>query len=38
MIPGCRARPINDGKTDRGASSPANPAVKFAKWEEDTKK
>jgi hypothetical protein len=27
MIPGWRARPINEGKTDRGASSPANPAV-----------
>lgn len=27
MIPGCRARPINEGNTDRGASSPAKPAV-----------
>ena len=29
MIPGCLARPIRDGKTDLGASSPAKPAVIF---------
>jgi hypothetical protein len=27
MIPGWRARPIKEGKTERGASSPAKPAV-----------
>jgi hypothetical protein len=27
IIPGCRARPINEGNTERGASSPANPAL-----------
>mmetsp|Transcript_11146 Transcript_11146/g.12772 ORF Transcript_11146/g.12772 Transcript_11146/m.12772 type:complete len:103 (+) Transcript_11146:750-1058(+) len=27
MIPGCFGRPTMDGKTARGASSPANPAL-----------
>jgi len=36
IIPGCLARPIREGKTDLGASSPAKPAVVVLKCGEGT--